>query len=550
MAKRKLNYIKLYWKEIESGKIKVSKSVYKVYKKIIKDIDKKGKWRFDIVEATKPIEFIELFCKQSQGKMGEQLKLDLWQKSLIQIIFGFVNKQKVRKYIEVFILVGRKNGKSTLLSAIALYMLIGDKEGAAEIYSVATKLDQAKIIIQQAINMVRQSPDLAEIIKKRRDDIFFPLTASKMLALASDSKTLDGLNTHLGIIDEAHAITDRNLYEVIKQSMQSRDKPLLATITTNGGVRECIYDEMYDYSHNVINGITKDERFLALLYELESKDEVYDESNWIKANPGLGTIKKLDALREDVKRGINNPNYMAGVLTKHFNIPQTSNKAWLSYEEIFNPKTVNYDTVQYIYTMAGVDLSSTTDLTNATQLWLQDNEIHVEQMYWLPADKLEQRIKEDKIPYDKWVEKGFMRLCDGAKIQYSDVTKWFLEQRENKHRYPMFIGFDPWQAPYWVQEMKDENFFLDEVRQGAKTMSMPMKVMQGDLRNKKIVYNNNPILKWCLTNLGIKTDDNGNIRPIKGVSQKARIDGAIGLINAYVVYLKNKEDYENSMKGR
>ena len=225
-----MNYINAYLEEIESGRIKTSRRVYAVYKRLQKQQQSPPKgfaFYFDEEAGERPIEFIEKFCKQSQGIIGEPLELQLFQKAFIQALFGWKRKANgFRRFRETLFLVARKNGKSTLLSAIALYMLIADDEGAAEIYSVATKKDQAKKVLTEAINMINQSPELRALLKKRRNDIYFPLTASKFEALASDSNTLDGLNSHAVIIDELHAIRDRNLYEVMKQSITARRQPL------------------------------------------------------------------------------------------------------------------------------------------------------------------------------------------------------------------------------------------------------------------------------------------------------------------------------------
>lgn len=241
-----MNYILEYWEAIESGKVVTSRRVRAVYERLAREIrepDPASPYYFDEDVGERPILFAERFCKQSQGVIGAPLKLELFQKAYIQALFGFLERETgFRRYRETMFLVGRKNGKSTLLAAIALYMLIADYEGAAEIYSVATKRDQAKKVLTEAINMVKQSPELRAVLKKRRNDLYFPATASTFEALASDSNTLDGLNSHAVIIDELHAIKDRGLYEVMKQSTSSRRQPLVVMITTAGTVRESVFD--------------------------------------------------------------------------------------------------------------------------------------------------------------------------------------------------------------------------------------------------------------------------------------------------------------------
>ena len=294
------NYIKTYYNLMLSKKIIVPKKIKRQYDKLIYDIDNPSKYHFDIDKANRPIEFIERFCKHSKGKWaGKPVLLDLWQKAIIQGIFGFIDDQGNRKYREVLVIVARKNGKSTLLSASALYMMFGDKEGGAQVCCVASKKDQAKIVFNEAKNMVVQSPLLSKHIKKRKSDLYVPMTFSTFEPLASDSNTLDGLNMHCGIIDELHSIKDRNIYDVSKQSMGTRTQPLLFMITTAGFVRECIYDDMYDYADNVLNGIVTDDRFLPLIYELDERSEWTKEKYWEKANPRFKYYKRFAIFKRE-----------------------------------------------------------------------------------------------------------------------------------------------------------------------------------------------------------------------------------------------------------
>jgi phage terminase large subunit-like protein len=367
-----------------------------------------------------------------------------------------------------------------------------------------------------------------------------------MTALASDSNTLDGLNLHLAVIDELHAIKDRNLYEVLKQGMSARRSPMMVMITTAGTVRENIYDDMYDYASKVVDGTIPDERFLPILYELDDRSEWTDFRCWEKANPGLGRIKKLEDITEKVERAKAHPKDLPGILTKDFNIRETSAGAWLTYEDINNEITYSLADVKDSYAIGGVDLSSTTDLSCATLLVMKPNGMkYVLQQYFLPEDLVEKRTQEDKIPYDKWSDRGLLTLSEGNKIDFADVTKWFLKMMHEHDIRPLWIGFDPWNSTYWVQEMKDQGFQMEVVRQGAQSMSQPMKELAADLQSKNVNYNNNPVLKWCLTNTSVKRDDNDNIRPVKGQHQRQRIDGTVSLIIAYTVLFNKMSDYKS-----
>jgi len=542
------NYIRDYWAEIQDGRAIVSKRVYKQYGKLVDALFNKGRFVFDHGRANRPIEFIESFAKHSKGEWaGQPVKLELFQKAYISALFGFVDSETgFRQYKETMFLCGRKNGKSTLLSGLALYMLMGDGEGGSECYSIATKKDQAKIVFDEAHNMVRQSPALSKHIRKRKMDLYFSALMSKFQALGKDSGTLDGLNAHLIIVDELHGIKDRGLYEVMQQSQSARRQPLLIMITTAGTVRECIFDDMYEYACKVVDGTFSDDNFLPILYELDNREEWKEPKAWVKANPGLGNIKKAEDLERKVAKAKNSPKDLNGILTKDFNIRSTITSAWLTFEDLNNEDTFDIKDFRGCYAIGGADLSITTDLTCATLLMLNKaGQRFIHQMYWLPADNFDKRVQMDKIPYDIWLKRGLLRLCSGNSINYADVTVWFIEMLNDYSITPLWIGYDGYSARYWVDEMENHGFKMEKVIQGAKTLSLPMQQLGADLAAKKVNYNNNPMLKWCLTNTGIQTDRNGNIVPIKNQAAKQRIDGTSSLLDAYVVLMAHYQEFLN-----
>ena len=545
------NYIVQYWQEMEKGNIVVSKRIYKQYQKLVQDIEHHDKYIFDESKANRPIKFIETFCKHSKGELaGKPLKLALFQRAYISALFGFIDKDTGhRRYTESFFFVARKSGKSTMLAAISLYMLMADGESGSEVYSVASKRDQANILFDQAHEMIKQSPDLNKNIRKRKSDLYFPHNFSKMQSLGKNSNSLDGLNAHLVVIDELHSIQDRNLYEVMKQSQSARTQPLLIMITTAGTHRGTIFDDLYEYACNVVDGNFEDDNFLPIMYELDHKAEYKMSDRWQKANPALGISKRVEDLERKVARAKNNPSDLTGILTKDFNIREITNSAWLTFEDINNEDTFDIKDFAGTYAIGGADLSITTDLSCATLLFVdpETEQRYVHQMYWLPQDSLQKRVQEDKIPYDKWHEQGYLRLCSGNTIDYSDITDWFLEMLNEYDITPLWIYYDNYSARYWVDEMEAYGFKMVRTQQGARTLSLPMQNMGADLQKKKINYNNHPILKWCLTNTGIETDRNGNIVPIKNQSPKRRIDGTASLLDAYVGLFDNFEQFLRAM---
>lgn len=546
-----------YFNWIQQNRKKVSNKIFKVYNELIRVINSpESEWEYSSKKANHAIEFIENYCKHSKGKMGgKPFILELWQKALVGSTFGIIHKiDGTRKYREVLLIVARKNGKSTLAAAIGLYLQIADGEPGAEIYACATKKDQAKIIWLEAKRMVKKSkvllkrikPLVAELIADSNDSFFKPL--------GSDSDTLDGLNVHGALLDEIHAWKDKNLYDVIVDGITARDEPLIFITSTAGTIRESIYDLLYDEVEQVINGYGdpdgyKNERLLPIVYELDKREEWTDIENAYKANPGLGSIKKIDQLIAKINKAKNNTLLIKNLLCKDFNIKETSSEAWLPFEDINNIEKFDLEKLNAKYGIGGADLSSTTDLTAAKVIFKinGDSKIYVLSMYWLPEDLLEKRTKEDKIPYDIWHDQGLLRTCPGNSVHAKYVTEWFQEVMNIHGIYIPWVGYDSWSAKYWVEEM--QGYFGEEsmlpVIQGKKTLSGPMKLLGKELESKNIIYNNNSIDKWCLSNTAIDVDKNDNIQPIKTSKARKRIDGTAALLNAYVVLQDKMQDYEN-----
>ena len=547
-----MNCIAAYNDLLQRGEIPASRRIKAVYARLAAESVQDGrKYAFDEEKANRPIEFIERFCRHSKGEWaGQPVRLELFQKAFIQALFGFVDRETgLRRYREAFFLVGRKNGKSTLLAGLALYMLIADGEGGAEVYSTATKYAQARLLFDECHNMVKQSPDLSRHMKKRKSDLYYVPGMAKLQPLSRNSDSLDGLNASFVIMDELHGVKDRNLYEVMRQSQSARRQPLLVMITTAGTVRECIFDDMYNHACAVADGAITDDTFLPILYELDRRDEWMEPDAWMKANPSLGAIKKVDDLTIKVQRAKQNPVELSGVLCKEFNIRETVQSAWLSFEAINCTDTFDMEEFRGAYCIGGVDLSITTDLTCASLLMMKrgSDRKYIAQMYWLPADSLQKRVKRDKIPYDKWFERGLLRLCVGNSISYSDVTQWFVDMVKQYELFPAWVYYDSYSARYFVEEMQMQGFNMVRCIQGAKTLSLPMQMLGTDLQAHRVNYNNNPILKWCLSNTGIQTDRNGNIVPVKNQSPKQRIDGTAALLDCYVGLYEHYNEFTGAI---
>lgn len=568
------NPIREYWEAIQSGRETVSLKIYKTYRHLIWQLDNPGVYTYSPARANHVLEFAENYCHHSKGKLGGQLvRLELWEKALLAAVFGFVDIDGNRQYRKCLLIVAKKNGKSLLSSIIGLYMLLADGESGPEVYAVATKKDQAKIIWQEAKRMIRKSPVLLKRVRTLVADLASDFNDGSFKALSSDADTLDGLNVSCALMDEIHQWKNgRPLFDIVADGVTAREQPLIFMTSTAGVIREDLYDDMYEEAEKIINGYDdpdgyQDEHTICFVYELDARAEWTDKKCWKKANPGLGTIKSYQILADKVRKAMQNPALVKNLVCKEFNIRETTSEAWLTFEELdcrdtylLNPEEKRFiwrknegGTIREIelpypkYGIGGADLSSTTDLTAAKVLFMVPGCDHIFalSMYWLAENLLERRVNEDKIAYDKWLERRLLRTTPGNKVHHEYVKDWFVEVQEKLDIYLPYIGYDAWSAEYWVESMR--SYFgpnaMIPIHQGKKTLSDPMKRLHNDLADKLIVYNNNPIDKWCLANTSYEEDKNGNIQPHKTSKATRRIDGTAALLDAYTVLLDKQEEY-------
>lgn len=551
-----LNYVKEYYSQITSGHIVACEEVKSIYKRMTEEMEKSKKddsfpfW-FSEESGQYVIDFIEGYCKHYQGDhAGELVKLELFQKAFIQSLFGWLEKDtNRRRFREYFFEVARKHGKSFLSGCIAVYMMVADGEQGAEIYSAATKLDQAKIIYNVAKNIIDQSEDLRALVKSTREGLSFKMTRSLMKPLPNESKSLDGLNIHFAALDEIHEQKDRNMYDVLRQGMKARKQPLIGCITTSGFRREGLYDSLHDYAADVAKGNIKDDRILPVIYKLDAVEEWQDPKCWMKANPGLGTIKSYIQLADDVERARNDSSYLPTLLVKDFDMKQNETSAWLPMSSIINEEAADMEYLSHSYCIGGCDLSSTLDLTCATLLIRkpEDENFYVLQQYFIPQAKADavETSNAQEAPYKLWAEQGWLTICEGASVDYHKVTEWFNEMVVKYDIRPLWVCYDRALAGYWQEEMAEMGYDMQKIAQGPYTWSYPMKLLEGLLQEHKVVYQNNPVLRWCLCNTAKKStnaDGIESIQPVK-IQQSRRIDGMVSLLNAYTGYVQHEDEY-------
>lgn len=554
------NPILEYYERIKNGVEVVSRKIARVYRKLAEDlagsVGADGTvYHYSHSRANHILEFAENYCRHSKGKLGGQLVvLELWEKAMLAAMFGFIDDEGRRRYREVILIVAKKNGKSLIGSIVGLYLQVGDGEPGAEVYAVATKKDQAKIIWGEAKRMVNKSPELRRLIKPLVGEMDCAANESVFKPLASDTDTLDGLNVHGALMDEVHQWRDGvALYDIIADGTTAREQPMVLITSTAGVVREDIYDNKYEYAEKVILGYDDpdagivDDHFLPFIYELDSREEWEKEECWKKANPGLGTIKNIRQLRDKVARAKQEPSLQRNLLCKEFNIRETAGGSWLSFDDLNNETLFDVRELKPRYGVGGADLSSTDDLTAACVIFMLpgSSDIYVIPMFWIPENSVERHIRTDKIRYDIWIEKGWVRTCPGNKINPDVVWEWFVEIQEEYDIYLNIVGYDSWSAEMWASKMKQTfgDSTMRPVIQGKKTLSNPMKMLAKDFEAHRIIYNNNGLLKWCIANTSVDEDKNGNIQPIKNRRPTQRIDGLAALLDAYTVLQDNLDEY-------
>lgn len=553
-----MNYVQQYIDAIRNGDVVVGDKIKKLYFNIIEPVlrDEHPLYYFNEKRGERFIKFAEGFCRQSKGEWSNKLlELMLFQKSKYQAIFGILKREKnTRRFKEVFDVRGRKNGKSTENSAFGNYMTL--EQPGAEIYAAATVASQARRVWEESQYMIESSRELSKKLKYKvfpTPTIYDPKTKSVYKVLSKNVKTFDGLNASGAIIDEVHELA-RAIYDILQQSMSTREEPLLNMITTAGFVRGGLFDDKYDYAKLVLDGIIEDDTFFPLIYELDDPSEIEDEKMWQKANPALGTLKKVEFLRGNVQKMANEPNFANTVKTKDFNIIGVENKAWLSFEQFNVADAYSEDELRKFdnsYVLGGMDLSRTGDMTAFSTI-LPDKEkqrLIAITMYWITARFFEeQRKKNSKVPWAAWIERGLVRISGTELIDYHDVANYVASNFKQYGWMYTHINYDRYSAQYLIQELAamgySEKYCLIPTAQGAQTLSVPMQTLEAHLKEKLLCYQNNPVTKWCLSNVQLEQDRNGNYMPKKvNDDREKKIDGVATILNAYVSLCDNMSYY-------
>ena len=522
-----------YARAVVAGKIPAGKWTRLACERHLRDLED-GADRglvFDEAASQHAVEFFR-FLKHSKGEWaGQVFELAPWQTFVVAVLFGWKNAAGLRRYRVAYIEVPRKSGKSTLAAGVGLYLFFADGEPGAEVYTAATKRDQARITHGEATRMVQASPALRRRIGVFRDNLHVVGTASKFEPLGADADFMDGLNVHGAIVDELHAHRTREVWDVLETATGSRRQPLLFSITTAGYDRDSICWELHEYGQKVLEGILDDDTFFAYIAALDEGDDWADEAVWSKANPSLGVSVKLDDLRRKARKAKETPAAQNAFRRLHLCEWTQQEERWLdvgAWDACAFP--VDPEALRGRRCVAGLDLSSTTDLT-ALVLYFPNEEgpSEVLPFFWMPGDNVLQRSRSDRVPYTVWADAGHLELTEGNIVDYAAIRERVHDLAE---RYDLAeIAYDRWNATSLITQLQGDELTVVPFGQGFASMSAPTKELEKLVLGRQIAHGGHPVLRWNVSNAMVRQDPAGNYK-LDRAKSRARIDGVVALAMA------------------
>lgn len=577
------SYLHLYAEKIKSGQIVAGTHIKQGIRRFLDDFDN-PELRIDLSESDKRIRFIEHECKLYEAPFsGRPFRLELFQKAIIESIYAikkwnpeanFGKGGWVRKYQDVLILIARKNGKTPLVAAISLSEFMCGEMGTKILYG-SNDFEQADLAFSATDAMREESPSMAKRTRRNQKGIFFGnpkhrktkgkysyQNKGSIRKISANGKNKEGRNIKVGVVDEVHEMEDDHLIMPIQQALSTQDEPLYFEITTEGFTEDGYLDHRLADAQKVLDGELDRPDWAIWWYSQDSEEEVWqDEKSWQKSNPGIGVIKKWSYLRKQVEEAKSNPSQRAFVLAKDFNIKQNSSAAWLDEATIVNTETFDPEMLRGQYYIGGLDFAETTDLCSARALFedQQTKKKYTLQMYFIPEAKADAILDDDsqlnpeRKNYREWEKQGLVVICPGAEVDAELVAGWFVDLYEHYGMMPYKIGYDNWHSKDF-QEIIAENFgkeVLERIGMDFMSLSGPMRSLESDLGRNVLVYNNNEIDRWCLSNTGYKTNNIGLIMPVKKYgTSKNRIDGTLSDIICYATFNRYRSLYRDAQKMR
>ena len=544
MAETKLHPAETYAQQVRTGNILTCEFVQLAVDRYYRDMDNaldKG-WYFDRKAAQRAISFIERL-KHTKGQWaGLRFKLEPWQQFIIWNIFGWKMADGTRRFRYAYVEIARKNGKTALSAGIGLYMLFADGESRPEVYSAATVKDQARICFSDAVEIVKAT-DLKNYLTTYRNSIVYELKGGMMKPLSSDYGTHDGLNPSCGIIDEFHAHKDSGMFDVIKSAFGARKQPLMFIITTAGFNKA---GACYAYRDNVIKilrGINEDDTLFGIIYTMDANEEWDNPQMWIKSNPNLGVSLFPNYLEDQVNDAKNRPEAVRNVMTKNVNLWVDAEKTWILDDAWMKcVGTTEIEDLRGCECWGGLDLSNVSDITAFVLIFHENDKFQLLPFFWIPEEKMLEKIRKENINYDLWVKAGFVKVTSGNVLDYEFVKADILQIVEIYDL--QSSAYDRWNSSQTIIDLQNEGMECNPFGQGYGSMSAPSKEFEKLVLSEKIEHFGNPVLRWMLSSTLIKTDPAGNIKPDKEKSVQ-KIDGIVASIMALGEWMTAQAEDDN-----
>lgn len=522
-----------YAEDVISGKIKACKYVKQACQRFISWFDK---YEFRSEKADAVVNFI-YNLKHSVGKHnGQNFELLDFQKWIVYSIFGFYYPNTDKRVVNyVYLELARKNGKSAFIAAICLYMLIADGENGSEVEMVANSAKQAKICFTMSSNYLSSIDKKGKYFKRYRDSIKFDKTKSILQILSSDASGNDGYNSYCFVLDECHEQPDSRLWDVMCSSQGMRENSLGIIITTAGFN---LFGFCYGYRKvcsEILSGLKEDDSQFIAIYTLDEDDDWEDKENWIKANPSLGQTVSESYLEQQIKKAKNNPSLEVGIRTKNFNQWVSSSDIWISNDLLLeSSKKINLKDYKDLTAYVGVDLAAVSDLTAVSLMIPIDGKFYFWTKYYLPQSALFDNSNSEL--YKDWKRKGYLTITDGNVTDYDYLLSDILKM--NNVVYIDKIAYDAYNATQWAINATAQGLPLEPYSQALWNFNKPTKELERLIKSGKVVIDDNPITRWCFSNVVLKYDHNENVKPTKGESQQ-KIDGVISMIESLGIYLQS-----------
>ena len=544
MAVTKQHPAETYAQQVRTGNILTCEFVQLAVDRYYRDMDNaldKG-WYFDRKAAQRAISFIERL-KHTKGQWaGLRFKLEPWQQFIIWNIFGWKMADGTRRFRYAYVEIARKNGKTALSAGIGLYMLFADGESRPEVYSAATVKDQARICFSDAVEIVKAT-DLKNYLTPYRNSIVYELKGGMMKPLSSDYGTHDGLNPSCGIIDEFHAHKDSGMFDVIKSAFGARKQPLMFIITTAGFNKA---GACYAYRDNVIKilrGINEDDTLFGIIYTMDANEEWDNPQMWIKSNPNLGVSLFPNYLEDQVNDAKNRPEAVRNVMTKNVNLWVDAEKTWILDDAWMKcVGTTEIEDLRGCECWGGLDLSNVSDITAFVLIFHENDKFQLLPFFWIPEEKMLEKIRKENINYDLWVKAGFVKVTSGNVLDYEFVKADILQIIEIYDL--QSSAYDRWNSSQTIIDLQNEGMECNPFGQGYGSMSAPSKEFEKLVLSEKIEHFGNPVLRWMLSSTLIKTDPAGNIKPDKEKSVQ-KIDGIVASIMALGEWMTAQAEDDN-----